>query len=89
MIKKMILMLLVLVGGVMSANAAKLYINIDNVSWWSSLRVYAWGDGDNNNNGWRNQDNGIIATTTSRFGKDWYVFDLENTTYHSAIIQQG
>ena len=87
--KKLFTLLLAVAGYVGTAQAAKLYVNTGSNSWWSTLRVYAWGNGEDNNNGWSDATKGIISSTSSRFGKDWYVFDFDGTTYHSAIVQQG
>ena len=88
--KKLITLLLVLTGMVTTASAtASLYVNKDdNVSWWVTLRVYAWGDGDGNNNGWNNKNAGIVTSTVTRFGKTWYKYDLPDG-FHSAVVQQG
>ncbi len=86
--KKLLLILTVLACGIGQVRAAKLYVNVGSNSWWSTLRVYAFGDGEGNNNGWNNKDAGI-ATTVTRFGKTWYVYDFAETTYHTAVVQQG
>jgi hypothetical protein len=84
--KKLFTLLLVLTGMVSTASAAKLYVNIsDNVSWWSTLRVYAWNS--EGNNGWSNKDFGIVTSSVTRFGKSWYAFDMGS--YTSAVVQQG
>ena len=84
MMKKLLLMLLV-VGGVMSASAAKLYVNTSqNASWWTNVRIYAYNS-DSDNNGWDYSTTGVVSTTTTLFGKDWYVFDMGD--YNNAIVQ--
>ena len=85
MMKKLLLMMLLVVGGVMSASAAKLYVNTaQNASWWTNVRIYAYNS-DTDNNGWSYSEAGIVSSTTTLFGKEWYVFDMGN--YNNAIVQ--
>lgn len=86
--KKIITLMLLVVMGIGMAKAAKLYVNVGSNSWWSILRVYAWNsENTTQNNGWHNENAGIVSSTVSRFGRDWYEFDMGS--YNSAIVQQG
>ncbi len=83
--KKLFLTLLILTSGVISANAAKLYVNTStNASWWTNVRIYAYNS-DSDNNGWKYSETGVVAQTTTLFGKEWYVFDMGN--YSNAVVQ--
>ena len=82
--KKLLLLCLVLLGGVMQVSAAKLYVNISNVSWWTNVRIYAYNS-NTDNNGWDYSETGVVSTTSTLFGKNWYVFDMGS--YSNAIIQ--
>ena len=85
MIKKLILLLLVVCGGVVTANAAKLYVNTStNASWWTNVRIYAYNS-DSDNNGWDYSEDGVVSSPVTLFGKEWYVFDMGN--YSNAIVQ--
>ena len=80
MIKKTILMLLVLVGGVMSANAKTIYF-IDN---WgrTNLQLHAWNS-DTDNNGW------VDLTETCYIGKSdgWFnCYKLDLGDYAQFLI---
>lgn len=68
----------------MQVSAAKLYVNISNVSWWTNVRIYAYNS-DTDNNGWDYSETGVVSTTSTLFGKNWYVFDMGS--YSNAIIQ--
>ena len=87
--KKIITLLLLIGGFACAASAAKLYVNTSNVkadnnSWWTNVRIYAYNS-DSDNNGWYYSETGVVASTTTLFGKDWYVFDMGN--YANAIVQ--
>jgi hypothetical protein len=72
----------------MSANAAKLYVNTStNVNWWTNVRIYAYNSESpfDNNNVWNYRETGVVASTETFFGKEWYVFDMGN--YDCAIVQ--
>lgn len=69
----------------MTANAAKLYVNTStNASWWTNVRIYAYNS-DSDNNGWDYSEEGVVSSTVTLFGKEWYVFDMGN--YSNAIVQ--
>ena len=68
-----------------TASAAKLYVNTStHVSWWTDVRIYAYNS-NSDNNGWDYSESGVVSSTTTLFGKDWYVFDMGN--YANAIVQ--
>ena len=83
--KKLITLLILFVGMVSTASAAKLYVNTStNASWWTNVRIYAYNS-DSDNNGWDYSETGVVSSTTTLFGKEWYVFDMGN--YSNAIVQ--
>jgi len=83
--KKLLLFMLVLVGGVGQTFGAKLYVNTaTNASWWTNVRIYAYNS-DSDNNGWGYSESGVVATPTTLFGKEWYVFDMGD--YSNAVVQ--
>jgi len=83
--KKLFTLFLVLAGMVGSVSAAKLYVNTStNASWWTNVRIYAYNS-DSDNNGWNYNESGVVSSTTTLFGKEWYVFDMGN--YENAIVQ--
>lgn len=83
--KKIITLLLLIGGFACAASAAKLYVNTSTkASWWTNVRIYAYNS-DSDNNGWNYSETGVVASTTTLFGKDWYVFDMGN--YTNAIVQ--
>lgn len=69
----------------MQASAAKLYINTaQNASWWTNVRVFAYNS-SSDDNGWPYSETGVVSSTETFFGKEWYVFDMGN--YSNAIVQ--
>lgn len=83
--KKYLTLFLLIAGMVSTASAAKLYINTaQNANWWTNVRVYAYNS-DSDNNGWEYSETGVISSTETLFGKEWYVFDMGN--YTNAIVQ--
>lgn len=68
--KKLILMLLLVVGGVMTASAKTIYV--ENTIGWDKMYLYAW-TGDNKNGSWP----GILLTQKEKIDdKDVYTVDL-------------
>lgn len=83
--RKFTLLLLAAFAGMGTASAAKLYVNTStNASWWTNVRIYAYNS-DSDNNGWDYSEAGVVSSTTTLFGKEWYVFDMGN--YSNAIVQ--
>lgn len=88
--RKFTLLILAVMAGMVTASAAKLYVNTTNVknenqvSWWTNVRIYAYNS-DTDNNGWNYSETGVVSSTTTLFGKQWYVFDLGS--YSNAIVQ--
>ena len=83
--KKLFTLLLVLTCYVGTASAVKLYVNTStNCSWWTNVRIYAYNS-DSDNNGWDYSETGVVSSTTTLFGKNWYVFEMGD--YSNAIVQ--
>lgn len=77
--KKLLLLFLAMAGMVSSANAAKLYIDI-NSNDYSIVNVYAWKDDVNNGPGVT-----VEETTVNAFGTSWYVFEMGE--FENALIK--
>lgn len=86
--KKLITLFLVLTGIVCSASAAKLWINIDNVSWWLNdsyqVDVYSWKEGGSNT-GWGNHN---YVSPTYLYGQRWFIYEVPEG-YDHAIVRRG
>ena len=83
-------MTLALLGGVTQVKATKLYVNVDNVSWWfgddAKLDMYSWQNEDISvNTGW---DNHIIISPTYMYGGRWYVYEMP-TGHDRAIVRRN
>lgn len=84
--KKLFTLILLLGGFVGTANAAKLYVNTStNASWWTNVRIYAYNSDSDKYNNWEYSEDGVVSSTETFFGKEWYVFDMGN--YSNAIVQ--
>lgn len=79
--KKLLLMLLVLTGGVSTASAAKLYVNVDNISWWFNddalFDMYSWEEANQatNHTDWDDHTTNIISPTYM-YGGRWYIYEM-------------
>lgn len=83
-------MTLALLGGVTQVKATKLYVNVDNLSWWfnddAKLDMYSWQNEDESvNTGW---DNHIIISPTYMYGGRWYVYEMP-TGHDRAIVRRN
>lgn len=77
--KKLILMMLLVVGGVMSVNATKLYVCVDNFSWWDGhVRIHAWGGTEDI------KDYDASEKVYIR-GRSWYVYEMTNNNTTAQI----
>lgn len=80
--KKLILMLLVLVGGVMQASAVTIYVR--NNCNWGALYLYAYNSDTDNNHAWPGVE---LSTTVNIDGKTYFTADIGS--YASFIIHNN
>ena len=79
--KKILLCLLVLIGGVSGAGAAKLYI--ENLN-FEKLYVYSWADENNN------KQIEITSDPVTLYGVNWYVYEMpEGHTFALVKTEEG
>ena len=85
--KKILLMLLVLTGTVCTASAATLYIDKSNLSWWQNARIYSYNSSNERKYSWQyTTDDTLDGSTISRFGRNWMVFNVDES-YNNIVIQ--
>lgn len=77
--KKLILMLLLVVGGVMSASATTIYVCVDNFDFWDGhVRVASWGG---------NYDAKDFTTSEKLYirGRSWYKYEMPSNNSTAQI----